>query len=65
MEKGVIEVFFEGGLGKVCVFWMAFCGEVVVNCWWNVGNWRACFGGRKYATFWKYFSAGTMANGSL
>jgi len=28
---------FEGGFGKSGAFWMVFCGEFVVDSWWNCG----------------------------
>jgi hypothetical protein len=28
--------FLNGVFVKTFVFWMVFCGEFVVNCWWNV-----------------------------
>jgi hypothetical protein len=34
---------FEGCFGKVVVFWLVFCGEVVVNCVVNRGGLQGCF----------------------
>jgi hypothetical protein len=33
--------FFQGFFEKTGGFVMVFCGEVVVDCWWERGVWMA------------------------
>jgi hypothetical protein len=46
---------FEGGIGKTCVFWMVFCGGVVVFLWWGCGFWMALKRGLRKCHFLKIF----------
>jgi hypothetical protein len=39
----VESAFFERVLEIKSVFWMVFCGEVVVIAWWVVVFWMAVF----------------------
>jgi hypothetical protein len=48
-------VFLKGGIGKTSVFWMAFCGGVVVFLWWGCGFWMALKRSLRKCHFWKIF----------
>jgi hypothetical protein len=46
----VKRALLQGGFEKSAVFWMVFCGEVVVILWCERGFWMVAFRRRKHFT---------------